>query len=83
MIKMHLILRVAASCLKHTIKGDANLATVEEVEKLMGGRRFRACRSITLIMAQFTRLADSKTNAGLWDGSPFLSSATLWWPKLY
>ena len=28
---------VAASCLKHTIKGDANLATVEEVEKLMGG----------------------------------------------
>jgi 2-dehydro-3-deoxygluconokinase len=28
---------VAASCLKHTIKGDANLATKEEVEKLMGG----------------------------------------------
>ncbi len=28
---------VAASCLKHTIKGDANLATVAEVEKLMGG----------------------------------------------
>ena len=28
---------VAASCLKHTIKGDANLATVTEVEKLMGG----------------------------------------------
>jgi 2-dehydro-3-deoxygluconokinase len=28
---------VAASCLKHTIKGDANLSTVEEVEKLMGG----------------------------------------------
>jgi len=28
---------VAASCLKHTIYGDANLATVEEVEKLMGG----------------------------------------------
>lgn len=28
---------VAASCLKHTIKGDANLATVPEVEKLMGG----------------------------------------------
>ncbi len=28
---------VAASCLKHTIKGDANLATVGEVEKLMGG----------------------------------------------
>jgi len=28
---------VAASCLKHTIKGDANLATVSEVEKLMGG----------------------------------------------
>ena len=27
----------AASCLKHTIKGDANLVTVEEVEKLMGG----------------------------------------------
>ena len=23
--------------LKHTIKGDANLATVDEVEKLMGG----------------------------------------------
>jgi len=28
---------VAASCLKHTIKGDANLATIEEVEKLMDG----------------------------------------------
>lgn len=28
---------VAASCLKHTIKGDANLVTVDEVSKLMGG----------------------------------------------
>lgn len=28
---------VAASCLKHTIKGDFNQVTVEEVEKLMGG----------------------------------------------
>ncbi len=28
---------VAASCLKHTIIGDFNLATVAEVEKLMGG----------------------------------------------
>ncbi len=28
---------VAASCLKHTIKGDFNLVTVEEVEKLMSG----------------------------------------------
>jgi 2-dehydro-3-deoxygluconokinase len=28
---------VAASCLKHTIKGDANLVNVSEVEKLMGG----------------------------------------------
>jgi 2-dehydro-3-deoxygluconokinase len=28
---------VAASCLKHTIPGDFNLVTVEEVEKLMGG----------------------------------------------
>ena len=28
---------VAASCLKHTIYGDANLVTVKEVEKLMGG----------------------------------------------
>jgi len=28
---------VAASCLKHTIKGDANLVTIFEVEKLMGG----------------------------------------------
>ena len=28
---------VAASCLKHTIKGDANLVTVEEVEKLLSG----------------------------------------------
>jgi 2-dehydro-3-deoxygluconokinase len=28
---------VAASCLKHTIKGDANLVTVEEIEKLMNG----------------------------------------------
>ena len=28
---------VAASCLKHTIYGDANLATLDEVEKLMSG----------------------------------------------
>ncbi len=28
---------VAASCLKHTIYGDANLATIAEVEKLMEG----------------------------------------------
>ncbi len=28
---------VAASCLKHTIKGDFNLVTVNEVEKLMAG----------------------------------------------
>ena len=28
---------VAASCLKHTIYGDANLVTVDEVEKLMKG----------------------------------------------
>ncbi|MDR1757088.1 MAG: sugar kinase [Culturomica sp.] len=28
---------VAASCLKHTVYGDFNLVTVEEVEKLMGG----------------------------------------------
>jgi hypothetical protein len=28
---------VAASCLKHTIKGDANLATVDEVKKLLAG----------------------------------------------
>jgi len=28
---------VAACCLKHTIAGDANLATIEEVTKLMGG----------------------------------------------
>ena len=28
---------VAASCLKHTIYGDANLSTIEEVEKLMSG----------------------------------------------
>jgi 2-dehydro-3-deoxygluconokinase len=28
---------VAASCLKHTIKGDFNLVTVDEVEKLMEG----------------------------------------------
>ena len=28
---------VAASCLKHTIKGDFNLVSVEEVEKLMSG----------------------------------------------
>lgn len=28
---------VAASCLKHTIKGDYNLVTVEEVEKIMDG----------------------------------------------
>jgi 2-dehydro-3-deoxygluconokinase len=28
---------VAASCLKHTIHGDFNLVTVEEVEQLMKG----------------------------------------------
>jgi 2-dehydro-3-deoxygluconokinase len=28
---------VAASCLKHTIPGDFNLVTIDEVEKLMGG----------------------------------------------
>jgi 2-dehydro-3-deoxygluconokinase len=28
---------VAASCLKHTITGDYNRVTVQEVEKLMGG----------------------------------------------
>ena len=28
---------VAASCLKHTVYGDFNLVTVDEVEKLMGG----------------------------------------------
>ena len=28
---------VAASCLKHTIYGDYNMVTVEEVEKLMSG----------------------------------------------
>ncbi|MDD4589901.1 MAG: sugar kinase, partial [Parabacteroides sp.] len=28
---------VAASCLKHTIYGDFNQVTVEEVEKLMKG----------------------------------------------
>ncbi len=28
---------VAASCLKHTIKGDANMVTIAEVEKLLGG----------------------------------------------
>ena len=28
---------VAASALKHTVKGDFNLATLDEVEKLMGG----------------------------------------------
>ena len=27
----------AASCLKHTIKGDFNLVSVEEVERLMKG----------------------------------------------
>ena len=28
---------IAASCLKHTIKGDVNLATIAETEKLMNG----------------------------------------------
>ena len=28
---------VAASCLKHSIKGDANLVSIEEVERLMNG----------------------------------------------
>lgn len=30
---------VAASCLKHTIIGDANLATIQEVEALMAGNK--------------------------------------------
>ena len=30
---------VAASCLKHSIKGDFNLVSKEEVEALMNGRR--------------------------------------------
>jgi len=37
MIQNALDFAVAASCLKHTIKGDANLVTVDEVNKLMGG----------------------------------------------
>ena len=37
MIKTRLDFAVAASCLKHTIKGDANLVTVDEVEKLLSG----------------------------------------------
>jgi 2-dehydro-3-deoxygluconokinase len=28
---------VAASCLKHTIKGDVNLVTIPEIEKLTSG----------------------------------------------
>ena len=28
---------VAASCLKHSIHGDFNRVTIDEVEKLMGG----------------------------------------------
>jgi 2-dehydro-3-deoxygluconokinase len=35
--QMALNFAVAASCLKHTIYGDANLVTVDEVEKLMSG----------------------------------------------
>ena len=35
---------MAASCLKHTIYGDANLATVEEVEKLMSGDGVGGCQ---------------------------------------
>ncbi len=35
--QMALNFAVAASCLKHTIKGDFNLVTIDEVEKLMGG----------------------------------------------
>ena len=28
---------VAASCLKHTIKGDVNLVSISEIEKLISG----------------------------------------------
>ena len=35
--QMTLDYAVAASCLKHTIKGDANLVTIAEVKKLMSG----------------------------------------------
>ena len=35
--QMALEYAVAASCLKHTIKGDANLVTIAEVKKLMSG----------------------------------------------
>ena len=47
---------VAASCLKHTIKGDANLVTIPEIEKLMSGDASGACCSITIIMAQYSRI---------------------------
>ena len=35
--QMALDYAVAASCLKHTIKGDANLVTIAEGKKLMSG----------------------------------------------
>ena len=35
--QMALDYAVAASCLKHTIKGDANLVSIAEVKKLMSG----------------------------------------------
>ena len=36
-IQQALNFAVAASCLKHTIIGDFNLSSIEEVQKLMGG----------------------------------------------
>ena len=49
---------VAASCLKHTIYGDFNQVTVEEVEKLMSDNSIINYNSeiINLIMARFNKM---------------------------
>ena len=38
---------VAASCLKHSIEGDFNMVSMDEVAKLAGRRCFRTCTALS------------------------------------
>jgi 2-dehydro-3-deoxygluconokinase len=49
---------VAASCLKHTIRGDFNLVTVSEVTKLMGGDALGYLVSFSPVGKVFRNTAD-------------------------
>ena len=41
---------VAASCLKHSIEGDMNMVSVDEVTKLAGGDGIRPCSEIIFLL---------------------------------